>query len=231
MAIAFPAGLSETEPNSASTNAAGGQPGRLRERIELWAAVLLAAATVATAYSAYEATRWGGVQATAFTEAGANRTESAKARSDAFSFISIDAQLFTQWGVAFSEGNRQLQRAIERRLFREEFLPAFNEWLEQDPANNPNSDKNPFVLDSYEPERLVESQELEEAATAKFDEGKDANQTSDDYVLSTIFFASVLFFAGLSSKFSSNRVAMLALGFATFVFISGIVRLSTLPFQ
>jgi len=231
VAIAFAAGLSETESNSVSTEAPSGQPSQVRERIELWAAVLLAAATVATAYSAYEATRWGGVQATAFTEAGANRTESAKARSDAFSFISIDAQLFTQWGVAFSEGNRQLQRAIERRLFREEFLPAFDEWLEQDPANNPESDKNPFVLDSYQPERLVESQELEEVATAKFDEGKDANQTSDDYVLSTIFFAAVLFFAGLSSKFTSNRVAMLALGFASFVFIAGIVRLTTLPFQ
>ena len=175
-------------------------------------------------------TRWGGVQATAFTEAGANRTESAKARSDAFSLISIDAGLFTQWGVAFNENNKRLQRAFEQRLFREEFLPAFNEWLAQDPANNPDADKNPFVLDSYELERLVESEQLEEVATAKFDEGKDANQTSDDYILSTIFFAAVLFFAGLSSKFTSNRVAKLALSFASVVFFGGIVRLSTLPF-
>ena len=208
----------------------GVQPGQVRERIEFWAAALLAAATVATAYSAYEATRWGGVQATAFTEAGANRTESAKARSDAFSLISIDAGLFTQWGVAFFEENKSLQQGIERRLFREEFIPAFNEWLAQDPANNPDADKNPFVLDSYKLERLTESEELEEVATAKFDEGKDANQRSDDYILSTIFFAAVLFFAGLSSKFTSNRVAVLALSFATVVFIGGIVRLSTLPF-
>ena len=208
----------------------GPQPSRFRERIELWSAVLLAAATVATAFSAYQATRWGGVQATAFTEAGANRTESAKARSDAFSLITIDAGLFTQWGVAFTEDNKRLQRGIERVLFREEFLPAFNEWIESDPTNNSDAAKTPFALDSYEPERLVESGELEEVATAKFEEGKDANQTSDDYVLSTIFFASVLFFAGLSSKFTSNRVAMLALSFATIVLVGGIVRLSTLPF-
>ena len=133
----------------------GPQPGRVRERIELWSAVLLAAATVATAFSAYEATRWGGVQATAFTEAGANRTESAKARGDAFSLISIDAGLFTQWGVAFTEGNKPLQKGIEERLFREEFLPAFNEWIEADPISDPdvkeNPYKNPFVLDSYKP--------------------------------------------------------------------------------
>ena len=208
----------------------GAKPGSTRERIELWAAVLLAAATVGTAYSAYEATRWGGVQATAFTEAGANRTESAKARSDAFSLIGIDASLFTAWGVAFSEDNQELQGAIERRLFREEFLPVFNEWLAQDPANNPDADKNPLALDSYRPEALVESERLEEVATAKFDEGKDANQTSDDYILSTIFFAAVLFFAGLASKFTSTRVAVLALGFASVVFVGGIVRLTTLPF-
>jgi hypothetical protein len=213
----------------------GPQPGGIRERIEFWSALLLAAATVATAYSAYQATRWGGVQATAFTEAGAKRTESAKARSEAFSLISIDANLFTQWGVAFTEGNKQLQRGIEEQLFREEFLPAFNEWIEADPINNPdveeNPFKNPFALDSYEPQRLVDSEELEEQASAKFDEGKDANQSSDDYVLATIFFASVLFFAGLSSKFTSNRVAILGLSFATIVFIAGIARLSTLPFH
>ena len=208
----------------------GPQPGRVRERIELWSAVLLAAATVATAFSAYEATRWGGVQATAFTEAGANRTESAKSRSDGFAQIGIDAGLFTQWGVAFTEDNESLQRGIEQRLFREEFLPAFDEWIAQDPGNNPDSDKNPFVLDSYQPAAIAEADRLEEVATAKFEEGKDANQTGDDYVLSTIFFASVLFFAGLSSKFTSNRVAMLALSFASLVLLAGIVRLSTLPF-
>ena len=206
------------------------KPGGIRERIELWSAVLLAAATVATAYSAYEATRWGGVQATAFTEAGANRTESAKARSDAFALIGIDANLFTQWAVAFTEDNEDLQRGLEKRLFREEFLPAFNEWIESDPNNNPDAAKTPFALDSYEPEQLVDADELEEKASAKFEEGKDANQTSDDYVLLTIFFAAVLFFAGLSSKFTSIRVAILGLSFATFVFLGGIGRLSTLPF-
>lgn len=220
------AGLAET----GTEKKVGVQPGQIRERIEFWAAALLAAATVATAYSAYEATRWGGVQATAFTEAGANRTESAKARSDGFAMVSIDAGLFTQWGVAFSEKNKKLQRAIEQRLFRDEFILPFNEWKAQNPAKNPDAAKNPFALDSYKPEQLVEAQELEEIAAAKFEEGKEANQTSDDYVLSTIFFAVVLFFAGVSSKFTSNRVAMLALSFASVVFIGGIARLIRLPF-
>lgn len=38
--------------------------GNFRDRLELWSAALLAAATLTTAYSAYEATRWGGQQST-----------------------------------------------------------------------------------------------------------------------------------------------------------------------
>jgi hypothetical protein len=78
------------------------------------------------------------------------------------------------------------------------------------------------VLDEYKPKRLLESDRLDRAASARFDQGKDANQDSDSYVLATIFFAAVLFFAGLSSKFKSNRVAILTLGFGTIVFLGGL---------
>lgn len=205
-------------------------PDALRSRLEVWAAVLLAAATVATAYSAYESTRWSGVQATAFTEAGAARTESAKARSDAFSLVSIDANLFAQYAVAFTEGNSRLERILEQRFFREEFVPAFEAWLAEKPGENPDAAKNPFQSPEYRLASLEESERLEEKASAKFEEGTDANQTSDDYVLSTIFFAAVLFFAGIASKFQSNRIAIFLLGFGSLAFGVGIVRLATLPF-
>jgi ferric-dicitrate binding protein FerR (iron transport regulator) len=207
-----------------------GGKGSLREKVELWSALLLAAATVATAYSAYEATRWSGVQATAFTEAGANRTESAKALSAGYSLVTIDAGLFTEWGSAFIDGDERLQDGIERRLFRREFRPAFRAWLAQDPENNRASDKNPFTTDEYNVAELERSQKLERKATARFDEGREANQTSDNYVLATIFFAAVLFFAGIATKFSSDRVALGAMAFGTLVFLGGLARLITLPF-
>lgn len=205
--------------------------GSVREKIELWSAVLLAAATVATAYSAYEATRWGGVQATSFTEAGASRTESAKAQSAGYSLVTIDAGLFTEWGAAYIDGNEALQEGIERRLFRREFRPAFRAWLAQDPANNRSADKNPFSTDEYKVSELERAEKLEQEASANFDKGRDANQTSDNYVLATIFFAAVLFFAGVATKFTSNRVAVGAMAFGTIVFIGGLARLVTLPFH
>jgi len=78
--------------------------------------------------------------------------------------------------------------------------------------------------------KLEAADRLSDRAGRLFDEGRDANQTSDNYILSTIFFAAVLFFAGLATKFRSDRVAMGALAFGTLVFLSGLVRLMTLPF-
>ena len=49
--------------------------------IELAAAVLLALATVTAAWSAYQATRWGGVQANAYSAAAAKRTEATQQNS------------------------------------------------------------------------------------------------------------------------------------------------------
>lgn len=202
-----------------------------RERLELWSASLLAAATVATAYSAYESTRWSGEQSIDFTSAGAARTESAKARSDAASLLSIDATLFTDWAQAFVAGRDKEAEAVES-FFRREFRPAFEEWVALKPVKNPkDAPATPFQLDSYEPKRLQDSLELEDVASAQFDAGREANQNSDNYVLATIFFAAVLFFAGIATKFTSDRIVAVSLGVGTLVFLAGLLRLATLPFH
>lgn len=201
-----------------------------RDRLELWSAALLAAATLTTAYSAYEATRWGGQQSTRFTEAGTARTESAKAQGRGFSFVTIDAGLFTEYAVAVSTGNEELRRILERRFFRDEFKPAFNAWVKLNPLKNEEAPDVPFGMKEYELADLEEAEQLEEEASQRFEQGREANQTSDNYVLATIFFAAVLFFGGLSVKFRSNRLIVGTLVFGTLMFGAGVVRLLTLPF-
>jgi hypothetical protein len=201
-----------------------------RDRLELWSAALLAAATLTTAYSAYEATRWGGQQATRFTEAGSARTESAKAQGRGFSFVSIDAGLFTQYAVAVSTHNAELRRILEKRFFRDEFKPAFEAWIKLNPLRNEDAPDVPFGMKQYKLEDLREAEQLEEEASQLFEEGREANQTSDNYVLATIFFAAVLFFGGLSVKFRSTRLIVGTLVFGTLMFGAGVVRLLTLPF-
>lgn len=202
----------------------------LRERLELWSAALLAAATLTTAYSAYEATRWGGQQSTRFTQAGAARTESAKAQSRGFSFVTIDADLFTQFAVAYSQENQELEEVFRQRFFRDEFKRAFNAWAALEPLKNENAPDTPFEMKQYKVAALEEAEKLEDEASQLFEEGREANQTSDNYVLATIFFAAVLFFGGLSVKFRSQRLVVATLVFGTLMFLGGVVRLATLPF-
>jgi hypothetical protein len=132
--------------------------------------------------------------------------------------------------VAYSEGNKQLERVFVQRFFRDEFKRAFDAWLKTRPSTNPQSPPTPFGMKQYKVAELQESERLEDKASRLFEEGRDANQNSDNYVLATIFFAAVLFFGGLSVKFRSQRLVIATLVFGTLMFLGGVVRLATQPF-
>ncbi len=82
-------------------------PGR---RLELVATLLLAAATVATAWSGYQASRWNGEQAKAFSRAGGLRVESAKADSLANTQTELDVTTFTRSFAARDALRRDARR-------------------------------------------------------------------------------------------------------------------------
>ncbi len=71
-----------------------------RDWVELVATLLLALATVATAWSGYQSTRWNGEQAKAGARASALRIESAKLAGVANAQTVADVSVFTNW-VAF----------------------------------------------------------------------------------------------------------------------------------
>jgi hypothetical protein len=61
---------------------------------------------------------------------------------------------------------------------------------------------------------LVKADKLQRQADKNFEAGKSATQHTDSYVLTTVFFAAVLFFAGISMRFvwQRMRIAVLVLG-------------------
>lgn len=80
--------------NDASESSAQRPQSRSGYELELLASVLMALAVVATAYSAWQATRWSGVQAKSFAEAGSLRNQSLAAMNTANAQISYDATTF-----------------------------------------------------------------------------------------------------------------------------------------
>ena len=81
-------------------------------RVELLAAILLSAATVVTAWSAYQATRWSGDQAASYTTASAKRTESVRASTLVNRQILIAVSTFLDWVDATADGDDFVLAAV-----------------------------------------------------------------------------------------------------------------------
>lgn len=199
-------------------------------RIELIAAVILAIATVLTAWSAFQAGKWSGVQSVEFASAGADRTTSSQVATSAGQLTQIDVAVFTNWLNAFATEQTELADFYEQRL-GERLDPAFAEWMEQDPANNPDAATSPFALDSYVVPELLESQDLAAEADQHSADARVANQRGDNYVLTTVLFASVLFFAGVSTKFESLPGKYITVGAGLLILIAGAIIVASFPVE
>ena len=196
-------------------NAEGGG----RDRVELVATVLLAVATVATAWSGYQSTRWNGEQAKAGARANALRIESAKAAGIANAQTVADVSVFTNWVNAYAESKTELSDFYLTR-FRKEFKPAVDAWIATRPLENPNAPPTPFAMPQYTLEAREESERLSAEAEISAAEARRDIQRASNYVLAVVLFATSLFFAGMSVKLAAPRlrVVILLLGCAVFVF-------------
>ena len=195
---------------------------------EVIATVVLAFATLATAWSGYQSARWGGEQSTSYSQAGALRTESTRASTKAGQQTQVDIGLFTNWINAYAEENQRLVDFYQKR-FRDEFKPAFEAWLATDPANNPEAPTSPFSMPEYQLSMAAEADRLEMEAEATFAKGTEANQTSDNYILNTVFLASVLFLGGISTRFKAMSARWVIILFSLAVLAYGLINLLTYP--
>jgi Na+-translocating ferredoxin:NAD+ oxidoreductase RnfD subunit len=192
--------------------------GRRRVGMELVATVLLAAATVATAWSGYQSTRWNGEQTKAAARANALRIESSKAAAVANSQTEIDVASFTQWVNAYAQKQTQLADFYFKR-FRKEFRPAVDAWVATRPLKNPKAPLTPFAMPQYHLEARAEAERLDAEAELYAAQARRNIQRASNYVLGVVLFASALFFAGMSAKLTSPRlrIAMLSIGCAVFL--------------
>jgi hypothetical protein len=197
-------------------------------RLELLATILLAAATVATAWSGYQASRWNGEQSKAFSRAGALRVESAKADSLANAQTQIDVATFSSWMDAKAHGKKKLAAFYERR-FRPEFKPAVDAWAATNPLTNARAPLTPFRMPQYRLAARVEADQLEADAEAWSAKGRADVQRATNYVLGVVLFATALFFAGISTKLEAVGLRRALLAFGVCVFLGAALWLATFP--
>jgi hypothetical protein len=199
-----------------------------RNRVELVATILLAVATIATAWSGYQSTRWNGEQAKAGARANALRIESAKAAGLANSQTEVDVATFTQWVNAYAQDQTELAEFYFRR-FREEFRPAVNAWVATTPLKNPDAPLTPFAMPQYKLAARAEAERLDAEAEVYAAQVRENIQRASNYVLGVVLFASALFFAGMSTKLTSPRLRVVMLSIGCAVFLLTAIWIATSP--
>jgi hypothetical protein len=203
-------------------------PNRAERRLELGAVLLLALTTLVTAWCGYQAARWSGEQSQNFARASATRIEAQRAATSAGQLRIDDLLYFDGWLDARQARDEELA-AIYRGRFRAEFLPAFRAWLAQRPFDNPRTVRGPLYLPEYRPADLVLGAKLDAAADQLYQAGTAAKRNDDRYVLATVFFAAVLFFAGISLRLDWRPLRIAILGMALALLIGGGVFVASLP--
>ena len=200
-----------------------------RERwMEMVAALMLSLATLGIAWSGYQAAKWSGLQARRYTQASTARAFANREATQASQDRTQDLLNFNRWLEVTTAGETQLQALYERR-FRDEFRPAFEEWLAGDPLNNPDAMASPLLAKSYVLANAVKADKLEALGDRRFEEGKDATENADNYVFVTVFFAVVLFFAGISLRFQWFPMRVFILGLGAVMLLYGGIRILGLP--
>jgi len=197
--------------------------------VEIVAVIVLSLATIATAWCGFQAARWSGVMTLNLSAANATRTQAVTAANYANTELGYDSGVLLDYAEAYFEGNTTRLEVLKKRFIRGELDKALQAWLSMDPANNPDAPRSPLLMPEYQQATLKKAESLNKKAARLTDEAKNDNQRSDDYVLLTVIFASVLFFAGISTKFSSRsaKVAMVLVGSA--ILIATVVVLTFQP--
>jgi hypothetical protein len=199
-------------------------------RLELVSTLLLALATVATAWSAYQSRQWTGEQATTTSHATAARISENRAAALANRQVQIDVATFIQWLDA-RMADRTRVADFYRVRFRPEFRPAFAAWIAARPFAHPQAPPTPFALPQYRLKASARADALEVTAGAASEQAKQANQHADNYMLAVVLFAISLFFAGVSTKLHGLQARAAILGLGCAVFVATLIWVATLPVQ
>ena len=196
--------------------------------VEPVAALLMALATLGTAWSSYESAAWTRRANRQMNEFNAFERKAGLLSVQGLQTATIHTTMFMQVLAAQEAGNEKLMNFYIQR-FPPDLRKAYDAWLAQKPFENPTAAPHPFVPELYEMRGTRESAEATATAAAKIKEARTSGSFSGQYLANTVLFATVLFFANAAAKFEQRRVRVPSFFFALAVFAFAVVRIAILP--
>ena len=199
-----------------------------RRWLEPASAILMALATLSTAWCSYQCSKWSGQSSDLATRAARLEQKAAVLRVQDTQVAGIQIGLFTDFINARVTGNDKLAQFYSDR-FPPELRASYDRWMEQKPLENPKADPHPFVPGLYKTRFVDEIQQLNDDAGRNGAEAKRTGNVAARYLSNTVLFAMVLFFAGTSARFDQRHVRVASFFFAVAVFLFAFSRMFMLP--
>lgn len=219
---------------------------QLDRRFELFEAALLALAAILAAWAGFQSTKWSGEQADGYSRAAAARAKATQASTQAGQQQIVDVLTFNEWLAAsqregllddpkvsantYVPDPTKLSGFLFER-FRPELAVAVDAWLKADRSQGAKVASTPFAMPEYHLAARTKADRLAATADAIDEKARHANEVSDHYVLMTITLASVLFFAGISSKMDTPKARLFLLGVGTVLFVGSALVLFSFPLR
>jgi hypothetical protein len=204
------------------------EPTEKKKWVEPVAALLMALATLSTAWCSFESAAWTRKSNRLMNEFNTLERKAGLLRIQGMQQATIHTGMFMQALAARQAGNDNLTNFYVER-FPPELRKAYEAWLAQKPFENPNADPHPFVPKLYETPGTREAAEATAKGAGSQQQAGMAGSISGQYLANTVLFAAVLFFANAAGKFEQRRVRVVAFAFAVAVFLFAVVRTAMLP--
>lgn len=196
--------------------------------ISILEAALLAVVALMAAWSGYSAAKWSTESRLTLSKANATRNLGNTEELVALDERLGDGLVFNAWLGAHALNNPTATEIAVKR-FRPGLRVAFDAWLATDPDNNPDAPPGPQSMPEYRQPERRHARLLKAKAERLAEQGAEQATTSDDYVRTTVYLASVLFLVGISTQFPlrSARYGLIAVGGVILVFSAA--QLISLP--
>jgi hypothetical protein len=197
----------------------------------LLAAIILGVAAVLTAWSSYREslTSDGVIKNYAEQQALISEANDTYAASDREA--QLEEQFFLQYAIAKASSNTQVETYLANTM-GDKLYEAVTWWEEQPAATQPLSpfvEANPKYAGLHSQELTVQGDALKERADQRRIAAEVADADSDRFGFANVFFAIVLFLAGIATLLARRNVQLGLLILSIVMMVAGLVVLISTP--
>lgn len=195
------------------------------------AAFLLGFSALLTAWSAYREASTSDQVIRTYAQMQETIARANDRYSQADQTSGYETSLFLQFAIEAGTGNEDaadyLLTVMDDALY--EAVLWWSEAPDDDRPATPFTDDNPYVADLFSEELLSEGDALMDEADELRLTAEEAEATSDRYNLANVFFAVVLFIAGLTTIIQRRSIQVSFLSVSILGLTSGLVLLALTP--